>query len=100
MVSDVVEAIRNGKHNIPTLWADEEAQTGDPLALKASFFFRLPKQELEQAKQVFSNISLSLTEGVLTEEVGVITGKLTQTEFIEKLEKLRVSAWLRVEGID
>ena len=100
VVSDVVEAVRNGKHNIPTLWENGEAVTGDPLALKASFFFRIPEQELNKTKQVFSNTTISVTDGVLTGEVGIVTGKISQLEFNQCLEKLPVSAWLRVEGID
>ncbi len=99
VVSDVVEALRNEKHNIPAVWEDEEALLGDPLERKASFFFRIPETKREKTRELFGKKKYRVVDGVLTGEVGIIVRNITQKDFLDKMEELKLESWLRVEGL-
>ncbi len=99
VVSDVAEALRRKGDTVPVCWADEEAKVGDPGMLQAAFFIRVSEKSLKTLKKALRGMDLLEVPGIKTDEVGIITGKISKTEIENKIKGVAYRSLIRVEGI-
>lgn len=96
VVADIVEIARNLNRNIMTSWSSEKLELLDYKKAKNRFFLRTADAK-EAIEAAFGEVEyISIPEK--TEELGVLTGKITEAEYEEKVAKLSdVIKMIRVE---
>ena len=95
VVADVVEAIKGNAQTLSTVWEDEELSISGIDEDERSFFVRVGLEQLQEAKNV-----LGATEeisGVCPGEAAIITGRLSEKEFAEKVKGLDIISRIRMK---
>ena len=95
VVSDVIDAMKHRHTFIPILWSEEKLELGSQDAMTGRFFVRIPKEELEKARESFGELeTVSIPE--LTSEIGIVTGEISEAEFTEATRSLSVINRIRL----
>lgn len=96
VVADIVDIVKNLHRNIMTSWSSEKLELLDYRKAVSRFFFRTKDNE-EDIEAAFGTVEyVRLPE--LPEEVGVLTERMSETEYEEKAAKLgNVIQMIRVE---
>lgn len=96
VVSDVVDAIRNLNNTVDVIWEAEKLAIEDFSKSRKKFFVRTSKN-IEEVQKVFGEVTL--IEAGVTNEIGFVTSKLSESDFATKAEELgNIISRIRVEG--
>ena len=85
VVGDVVDAVRHGNRNISIFWDSEKLELSPNDTATRPFFLRVPASRKEEAEKLFNAVE-TITIDTLPNEVGIVTGILTEKEFADKSE--------------
>lgn len=87
VVADVIDATKNQGKNIMTIWSSRKLSLSDRMEAESRFFVRVPEQEEEKARKVFTGleeVKLLPSAGVVG-EFAFLTQKMTEREFESKI---------------
>ena len=96
VVSDVVDAVKHTGVNVMTLWSADKQQLGTRKTLESAFFVRVPKEQKELAKQLFS-VEQEVEIMELPAEYAFVTKPMKEGEFEEKAKQIKVISRIRAE---
>ena len=95
VVSDVVDCARHLGKTIICIWEKEEVELKDYKETSKQFFFRVKKEGLEKAKELFE---VEKVVEIIEGEAGIVTKVMTEREFEEKaLELPQLITRIRME---
>lgn len=86
IVGDVVDAVKHLKRTLFVFWDSEEIGLSDNGTAVRPFFIRVPKDKLENAKELFNSSETAVSDEV-PDEAALITGFMKESEFFEKVER-------------
>lgn len=93
VVSDVVDCARHIGKIITCFWDAEDVKLTNVDEVERAFFVRVEKAKEQEAKEIFGDVK-EITAGV-DGEFAFVTGRMSEKEFNEKAEKVRVISRIR-----
>lgn len=96
VVSDVVDATKHIGTNVMTLWSSKPLALADLSTYQSKFFVRVSADEQAKAEQLFPIEKVVTVDGI-ENEFAFITNALSEAEFDEKAQELKIKNRIRVE---
>jgi homoserine dehydrogenase len=95
VVADLVDISKHLKRNVMTAWSSRKEELGDYRNGSYRFFFRSKEEEIDIEKAFDRVEFIYLPEA--EDEVGVLTRKMTEMEYEERVKGLELIQMIRVE---
>lgn len=96
VVSDVVDAAKHKGTNIMTIWNREELELTDKKSFTCKFFVRVPKEEEERARELFTVETVIKVDNI-ENEFAFLTSNISEEEFENTSKNLHVINRIRTE---
>ena len=93
VVADIVDMAKHRNSNVFIDWSQEKMHLVDHADITNSFFVRTTSSKAE-VKEVFGKVEY--VEGVVQNEIGFVTGEMTEADFVEKHQKVSCISRIRL----